>query len=116
LPFRRSDHDGARQSYEEALSLFQKVGSVIGEANCIQRLGDIAQAGDDLPMAHELWRAALTIYNRVVDPYSIGAIHLRLARRAATPGEAAEHRESARKAWESIGRQDMIDQFLGKDA
>ena len=47
---------------------------------------------------------------------SIGATHIRLARRAATPAEAAEHREAARKAWESIDRPDLIEKDLGKDA
>jgi hypothetical protein len=51
----------------------------------------------------------------IPDPKAIGAVHLRLARRAATPEEAAEHREAARKAWASIDRPDLIEQHLGKD-
>ena len=39
---RRSDHDGARERYEAALPLYRRVGDVLGEANCILRLGDIA--------------------------------------------------------------------------
>ena len=66
--------------------------------------------------ARERWREALALYARIPEPYSIGSTHLRLARRAATPEEAAEHREAARKAWESIGRPDLIDKYLGKEA
>jgi hypothetical protein len=61
-------------------------------------------------------RAALALYGRIPEPYSIGTSHICLARRAATPAEAAEHREAARKAWASISRPDLIEQHLGKDA
>ena len=62
------------------------------------------------------WREALALYARIPDPYSIGLAHIRLARRAATPAEAAKHRKAARKAWESIDRPDLIEKHLGKDA
>jgi hypothetical protein len=48
------------------------------------------------------------------EPYSIGAAHRRLARVAATPAEAAAHREAARRAWASIGRADLIAEYLDK--
>ena len=47
-------------------------------------------------------RQALALFVTIPEPYSIGAAHLRLARRAATPEEATEHWEAARKAWELI--------------
>jgi hypothetical protein len=33
-----------------------------------------------------------------------------------TPEEADDHREAARAAWKSIGRQDLIDEHLGESA
>jgi tetratricopeptide (TPR) repeat protein len=111
----RSDHEAARQRYEEALPLYRKVGSVLGEANCIQSLGDIDEAEGELTLASRRWREALALYARIPDPYSIGAAHNRLARHDATPAEAAEHRQAARDAWESIDRPDLIEQHLGKD-
>jgi tetratricopeptide (TPR) repeat protein len=111
----RSDHDAARQRYEAALPLFQKVGSVLGEANCSQSLGDIAERQGEVAVARERWLSALALYTKIPEPYSTGFTHNRLRRRAATPAEAAEHREAARKAWASIGRPDLIEKHLGKD-
>jgi tetratricopeptide (TPR) repeat protein len=106
----------ARRHYEAALPLYEKVGSVLGEANCIESLGDIDEAEGEIALACERWREALALYSRIPEPYSIGVTRLRLARRAATPAEAAEHREAARKAWASIDRPDLIEKYLGKDA
>jgi tetratricopeptide (TPR) repeat protein len=116
IALRRSDHVGARQRYEAALSLFQRVGNAVGEANCLQSLGDIDEAEGEFASARDRWSEALALYARILDPYSIGAVHLRLARRATTPAEAAEHHQGARKAWESIDRPDLIEQYLDKEA
>jgi tetratricopeptide (TPR) repeat protein len=110
----RSDHDGARGRYEAALPLYCKVGDVQGEANCIQRLGDVDEANKDIASARRRWNEALALYGRIPHPHSIGGAHHRLARVAATPAEAAAHREAARRAWASIGRADLIAEHLDK--
>jgi tetratricopeptide (TPR) repeat protein len=112
----RSDHAGARQRFEAALPLYRRVGSVRGEANCNQGLGDVAERQGKVAVARERWHSALALYTKIRDPYSIGFAHNRLARLTVTPEKAAEHREAAGKAWESIGRQDLIDEYLGKSA
>jgi len=109
-----SDYNGARERCEAALPLYRKVGQVLGEANCIQSLGDIDEANEDIASAGRRWNESLVLYGRIAEPYSIGGVHLRLARVAATPAEAAAHREAARRAWASIGRADLIAKHLDK--
>ena len=63
----RSDHDGARAWYEEALPLYRRAGDVVGEANCIQGLGDIALARSDHDGARARYEEALPLYRRAGD-------------------------------------------------
>ena len=88
---------------------------MLGEANCVLSLGDIDEVEGKIALACGRWREALALYARIPEPYSIGFAHARLSRRAATSAEADEHRQAARKAWESIDRRDLIEKHLGKD-
>ena len=110
----RFEYEEARQRYETALPLHKQVGSVLGEADCIQGLGDVEEARGEIVLARERWREALALYARIPAPYSIGFAHNRLARRAATPEEAAEHRKAAGAVWASIDRPDLIAEYLGR--
>ena len=65
LAYDRSDHDGARGRYEQALPLFRQVGDVLGEANCIQALGDIALARSDHAGARGRYEQALPLFRQV---------------------------------------------------
>ncbi len=58
---------GARQRYEQALPLYRQVGAVLGEANCIQSLGDIALARSDHEAARQRYEQALPLYRQVGD-------------------------------------------------
>jgi hypothetical protein len=95
--------------YERALPLYQQSGNVIGEANCIQGLGDIALARSDQDGARDRYERALTRYQAIPDPYSIGGTFLRLARLDSADTKRARHWRAAREAWASIGRNDLIE-------
>jgi tetratricopeptide (TPR) repeat protein len=107
---RRRDHKTAWARFHEALPLFRRVGCILGEANCIQSLGDVALRRRDNESACKIYLTALNLYERIPEPYSIGVTHWRLS--AVTP-ERREHLKAAREAWESIGRQDLIAEYLG---
>jgi|GEM_PF-3947400 len=67
IALRRSDQDLARQRYEQALSLYRKVGGLLGEANSIKSLGDIALARSDHDAARQRYEQALPLYRKVGD-------------------------------------------------
>ena len=61
----RSDHEGARQRYETALLLYREVGDVLGEADCVKGLGDVALRRSDHEGARKRYEAALPLYQKV---------------------------------------------------
>jgi tetratricopeptide (TPR) repeat protein len=65
VAFSRSDHEGARARYEQALPLYRQVGDVLGEANCVKGLGDIALRRSDHKGAQARYEPALPLYRQV---------------------------------------------------
>ncbi len=61
----RSDHNEARKRYDEALTLYRRVGFVLGEANCTQCIGDIALRSSDHDQARKCYDEALVTYRRL---------------------------------------------------
>ena len=84
---------------------------MLGEASCIQRLGQIALERSDHDQARSHYDTALRLYERIKDPYSIGMANQRLARLAGGVDEKASLVAAARLAWGSIGREDLVAQL-----
>jgi tetratricopeptide (TPR) repeat protein len=113
IALRHLDHERARRRYEEALPLYRGVGDILGEANCIQRLGDIARVNSD-ESARAQYEQALSLYERILEPYSIGWIHRKLARTTADGSQHRQHVDAARDAWQSIGRDDLVTELMAE--
>jgi hypothetical protein len=80
---------------------------VLGEANCIGGLGDIAREEGDAAAACAQYKAALALYERIPEPYSMGVMCVRLAE-LSDGAERAAHVAAAREAWTSIDRPDLV--------
>jgi tetratricopeptide (TPR) repeat protein len=105
------DYEAAKEAYEQALPLLRDVGYIGGEANCMQGLGDILEAKGELQKAADYWLAALSLYERIARPYSVGWMHQRLAR-ISIGVERAGHIQVARTAWNAIDRRDLVNDYL----
>ena len=88
---------------------------MLGEANCIKSLGNIALRRSDHAEAENQYLAALQLYQRIPEPYSMGWTHIRLSQFAATPEDRSQHLAAARTAWLSIDRADLVEQHLSDE-
>jgi hypothetical protein len=87
------------------------VGDVLGEANCIRSLGDIALARSQHEEARANFETALALYERIPEPYSMGWTQVRLARLATEEKERNALVRAARLAWTQIDRPDLVAQL-----
>ena len=87
---------------------YRQVGNVLGEANCIKSLGDVALERSDRDTARQRYQEALGLYGKIPEPYSMGLTHHRLARLQPDGPERQRHAERARWLWEGIGRRDLV--------
>jgi len=62
---------------------------VIGQAECMNWLGDVARAEGDADRARERYEEALTLAPKIRDPFLTGLTYRNLARVAVDPAERA---------------------------
>ena len=75
------------------------MGDLLGQANCIQRLGDIALERSDHDDARQRYDHALTLYQSIPEPRSIGITYRSLARIATDGPQRNSHVAAARAVW-----------------
>jgi hypothetical protein len=84
---------------------------VLGQANCIKGLGDVALQRSDLDSAQACYEQAQPLYEEIGMWLSIGETHQRLARLVATEVERNSHIQAARAAWARISRSDLVQEL-----
>lgn len=111
LALRRSDYIEARRCFQEALVLFERVGQLLGYANCLQAIGEVARREEAYSESWRWFNEALGLYEKIHEPYSIGWVHVRLARLPSDSEERRGHVEAARAAWTRIKRPDLVEEL-----
>jgi hypothetical protein len=107
----RSDLATAQARFDQAQPLYKQVKNVRGQANCILGLGEVAMERSDLATAQARFEEALHLYEQTEERKSMGRMHLRLARLAATAVDRNSHIRAAREAWEGINRPDLLEEL-----
>ena len=112
---RHGEHEAARERFEEARQLYHRVGDLLGEANCILGLGDIAVLRSGYRAGRALYEEALALLRRVGEPLgeancirSLGDIALR---RSDLEGARARYEEALllyRRAGNLLGEANCI--------
>ncbi|NDJ15261.1 MAG: tetratricopeptide repeat protein [Acidobacteriia bacterium] len=93
---------------ELAAAGYNELGNRLGQANCIQSLGDIHLRRSDHDFAHAAYQKALAMYRSISDPYSSGRALYSLARLETTPKTQRQLVAEAVAALTSINRPDLI--------
>ncbi len=65
LALRQADLAGARESYDQALPLFEQIGDRLGQANTLKALGDLALRQAELAGARESYDQALPPFEQI---------------------------------------------------
>ena len=99
----------ARQRYEEARPIYHAIGDRLGEANCIQSLGDVHLRLAEYPLARQRYEEARPIYHAIGDRLGEAGCLLGLGDVTARMGDRPTARaayDQAATLYQAIGRSD----------
>ncbi len=100
--------DEARESYEQSLRLCVLVGDIVGQAACFIGFSDLSMQICDIKSAQKNLIEAIRLYNSVKDNYNEGRVYFILSNIAMDIDRNSLMNEAV-KAWEAIGRTDLVD-------
>jgi uncharacterized protein HemY len=107
-----AEFEAARQRYEEARPIYHAIGDRLGEANCIDSLGQLAMRQQDWPTARSILQAGLQLYQAINSTYNIAWSYYFLGQVAAgqaDPAAAGQHYQAALERFEAIGLSPQVD-------
>jgi hypothetical protein len=105
---------GSAGVLEEASAAAERLGDRSLQAQVREMSGDVALARSDHAGARAAYDQALTLYQRIPEPYSIGLAHCRLARIAGSADDRRRHVRAAEDAWSSIDREDLLHELAAE--
>jgi tetratricopeptide (TPR) repeat protein len=112
-----SDREAARRRYEEARTLYRSVGDLGGEAEATIRLGQLqmidcsaAQGLANIEAGFNLYFKISNLQDRALSGWQ--AMHRALT--CCDKDEAQKYQELARSSWTSIGRLDLVVDWIDK--
>ncbi|MFN8354565.1 MAG: tetratricopeptide repeat protein [Spirosomataceae bacterium] len=75
MSFRQSENQAAFDYYQQALPLYEKMGALLGKADCLKSLGDLSFRQSENQKGNQLYEQAIELYKKVNDPYSMGVAY-----------------------------------------
>lgn len=105
----------AKAHYEEALSLYRRVGDIGGEAETMIRLGQIQRNNNQSDQGLAAINTGFDLYLKATDSLDQAVTGWRAIRIALTcdnASEANKYRELAKSSWVTIGRLDLVSEWI----
>lgn len=114
----QSDPRTALARYEESLALYRRIGTVAGQVKLLMRSGQMKQKLGDASSGLEELKNGFTLYFDNVSTEDRALAGWRALERALTsdnPFEASKGREEANVAWSTVGRYDLIHDWIERN-
>jgi tetratricopeptide (TPR) repeat protein len=117
ISFAHFNHEHARAQFEEAIALFSRINSVGGKAETQIKLGQLLLRIGDAESGIANIESGFALYFKIDDRDDLARSGWQSMRRALVCNEANEsrmHRETARLEWTTIGRLDLVHDWVDR--